>query len=460
MEHLSWTGSLSFLTVPLLLATALTGAAVALHRFDSKRPRWTPGVGRAVPRYGAIAVLAFLAVFGIGCLVFGTWVGILGGVIQQLWPVWAGLVLAGCLWGFARRQSAPVSDNRWSHQRTCGTGLVLFWVCVATFSAVIAPASGNEPLLINAAPGTPYPDGSSYALLGTDGRGRDVLAITVNGAAQVVTLAPLAAICASIIGAALSLIAAVCSDRVGTGLSFILNLPRATPAVVIYILLVSHEAEGDGTAHIFAALLVGLSLMLASLGSIGRWPRWTAPKGLFAAFVILTLWVVLSIISGPDAPIDILPGTLDPFDPTAETSITLVTLILALTPSVFSALRRTAARITARDHVAAARMRGEGIFGILTLEILPNMGAAIVATFWRHVALATVLLIAFGVLRVGALDSVENWGAAIASGSATFQDVPHVLLMPALACLSLLLGLLLVAQTPGQDGHGPEDNLA
>ena len=124
-----------------------------------------------------------------------------------------------------------------------GTALVLFWAIMALGAPLFAPCDPNATLQAFAKPGTPIPvAGACWTdtfLLGADNIGRDILSRIVWGARTVLTWAPIAAICAYVVGIVLGLAAGYYRGWIDDVLSGVANIILAFPVLVLYILIIA-----------------------------------------------------------------------------------------------------------------------------------------------------------------------------------------------------------------------------
>src|SRR5262245_6289047 len=84
-----------------------------------------------------------------------------------------------------------------------GLALIAFWVALALLAPVLPLPSPNKQDLM----GLANPGPSAQHLLGVDLKGRDLLARLVWGARTVLSVAPLATLCAYLVGCPLGLLA-------------------------------------------------------------------------------------------------------------------------------------------------------------------------------------------------------------------------------------------------------------
>jgi peptide/nickel transport system permease protein len=136
---------------------------------------------------------------------------------------------------------------------------------MALLADLVAPFSPLVNLLPAAAPGTAMvvagahqigarsaeeicapviggPAGSYYCgtfWLGTDLQGRDILSRIIHGARSVLFHAPLATLCAYLVGIAMGLMAGYLRGWVDEFLSFVTNIILSFPVLVLYIIIIS-----------------------------------------------------------------------------------------------------------------------------------------------------------------------------------------------------------------------------
>ena len=132
-----------------------------------------------------------------------------------------------------------------------GVAIVLFWVVVALLADVIAPYDPNATIVPLAMPGAVGPDGGTF-WLGTDHIGRDILSRIIHGSRRVLVLAPLATICAYLVGIPMGLTAGYLRGRWDDVLSFIANVILSFPVLVLYVIIIA--TIGASAVNILVAI--------------------------------------------------------------------------------------------------------------------------------------------------------------------------------------------------------------
>jgi peptide/nickel transport system permease protein len=114
-----------------------------------------------------------------------------------------------------------------------GAFLVLFWVAVAIFAPWISPydPNANDMAALMSPP-------TAAHWLGTDNSGRDILSRIIWGSRTVLTIAPIAVICAYAIGAMLGLLAGYYRGWVDLVCNRIADILLSFPAIVLYIIVI------------------------------------------------------------------------------------------------------------------------------------------------------------------------------------------------------------------------------
>jgi len=122
-----------------------------------------------------------------------------------------------------------------------------------------------------------------------------------------------------------------------------------------------------------------------------------------------------------------------------------VSVVFVNSPTVFRIVRGITSDIGTRDYVAAAQTRGERPWYIMLWEILPNARGPLIVDFCLRIGYTTILLGTLGFFGLGVSPESADWGMTINEGRKLLSLYPHLALPPALALMSLVLGLNLLA---------------
>lgn len=121
------------------------------------------------------------------------------------------------------------------------------------------------------------------------------------------------------------------------------------------------------------------------------------------------------------------------------TSIVNMIIVIALIDStrVFRLARAVAMNIVVMDYVEAARLRGEGLWRLITREILPNAMAPLVAEFGLRFCFVFLTISALSFLGLGIQPPTADWGSMVKDNATliSFGDITP--LLPA-GCIALL----------------------
>ncbi len=133
-----------------------------------------------------------------------------------------------------------------------GTFLVLFWVAMALLAPVLPLLDPNTPLEPFKGPGDLARDGETVFWLGTDHKGRDVLARLIWGSQRVLVWATLATAVAYVVGMLMGVAAGYLGGWWDEAISFVANVLLSFPVMVLYIVIIS--ALGASGANIVLAV--------------------------------------------------------------------------------------------------------------------------------------------------------------------------------------------------------------
>ncbi|MCU0839715.1 MAG: ABC transporter permease [Rhodospirillales bacterium] len=123
----------------------------------------------------------------------------------------------------------------------------------------------------------------------------------------------------------------------------------------------------------------------------------------------------------------------------------VIAVVFAGAPGIVRLVRALAARERTRDYVAAAYTRGEGVLGVMVLEILPNIAPTLIADACLRLGYVIVTLGVLGFLGLGLPPPDPDWGGMINEARPVALAFPHIAVAPCLALVSLVLGCNLLA---------------
>ena len=464
MDPLTWTGALDWVNPLLGGAVLVVLLGIAMQMVWPLLPTSPAGARRLgqLTTAGIAAATALLMVYVVGGIFMGAEAGIFGGMAQRLLPVWIALIVTFALSIAFKRRLGLYGKLFDSTVGMIGFGLVMFWVYTGLFGGVFDMIVTHDSLsqtsgMKNKLPGTPLAraeDGDyPWFLLGGDNLARDVFSRLIKGAWVVIQIAPMATVFAFMVGITLGLPAGYYGGKLDVFLSFLANLILAFPVILIFYLLVTPEIVLTGLPNYMAIVLFIFPLVF--LGVLLNTRLRTQPGTRTPVLVVvlgLVGWLYLAMISDDGAlvrtqtyEIPGLPAFLDFLDIGPGLLVVFVAVVFVNAPTVFRIVRGLALDIKTRDYVAAAQTRGEGPWYIMLWEILPNARGPLIVDFCLRIGYTTILLGTLGFFGLGLESESPDWGTTINAGRRLLALYPHAAIAPALALLSLVLGLNLLA---------------
>jgi peptide/nickel transport system permease protein len=360
--------------------------------------------------------------------------------LYQLLPVW--LSLAAVLGaGYAFRRKLGL----FGHILETGPGLaglllVGFWLFTAIFAKwiMLFDPLGQIADMKDALPGAIEPASGLPYLFGGDKLARDVFGRVVAGSRIVLVIAPLATLLALSLGIALGLPAGYFGRRIDAFLSFLANLVLAFPIILLFYLLVSPGILETPIPYAMAAIFFLFPIVLLFILFYSGYK--TRPIQLAIRLALTALaggWLFATFVFDAD-PLGIIrvsPSTLNIF----------IAVALASGPGIFRIVRGLTLDIKSREYVFAAQTRGETPWYIMLWEILPNARGPLIVDSCLRIGYTTILLGALGYFGLGMPPESPDWGTMIKESSRFMRLFIHPALPPALAMMSFVLGLNLLA---------------
>lgn len=374
--------------------------------------------------------------------------------VTQLMPVWVALIITFFVSIRYKRSLGLYGKLFDSTVGMIGFALVMFWVYTGLFSTMFDLIATHDPLsqlsgMKNKVPGTPLRGAKAgdypYYLWGGDNLARDVFSRVMIGSGIVVLIAPLATLFAFMVGITLGLPAGYYGGRLDLVLSFLANLILAFPVILLFYLLVTPEIRMTGMPQYMAVVLFSFPLIFFGVLINSRYYIDPMKRNILMVVILGVLgWLYLSLINEANSKVTLF-NAIDGFDVDAGLLTVFVSVVFVNSPTVFRIVRGLAMDIKTRDYVAAAQTRGEGTWYIMLWEILPNARGPLIVDFCLRIGYTTILLGTLGFFGLGLESESPNWGATINEGRKLLSIYPHPALPPAIALLSLVLGLNLLA---------------
>jgi peptide/nickel transport system permease protein len=376
--------------------------------------------------------------------------------ITRFWPTWLAIAITlGLGWPlrerlgiFGRLYGSPIGLT--------GLFIVLFWVFTALFAdfiAVLGPLEQSfSPGMKKGLPGITDTESGIAFIWGGDNLARDIFSRVVHGSRIVLIVAPAATLIAYMVGSTLGLPAGYFRGWSDSVSSFLANLILAFPIILLFYLLVTPEVNTPVIYNILGlevpwSIPIGMAALFFMFPIIFLCTMWFTKYEsnkqkltiYMAVTLVLGLWAYSGLVFNSD-PLGILtmqPNELNVF----------AAVILGSSPGVFRIVRGLTMDIMTRDYVAAAQTRGERPWYIMLWEILPNARGPLIVDFCLRIGYTTILLGTLGFFGLGLQPESADWGSMINHGRpfVRLATTVHLALFPALALMSLVLGLNLLA---------------
>ena len=367
---------------------------------------------------------------------------IITGLAAQLWPTWLALAVTLVLSFQFRRRLGLYGHLIATGVGFAGVAICLFWLFTAIFAHVIAPFDPLQQIvtLKNGLPGSVDSASGSAYLLGGDKLARDVFSRMVYGSRIVLAIAPAATGISLLVGSLLGLPAGYYGGRVDAVLSFIANLVLAFPVILLFYLLVTPGIMETAVPFVMAGfffLFPILFLLVLFYTGYRKQPVKCAVLLLITVAIGGYIYNGLVFDRDPLHLVHLEPNELNIF----------IAVAFASSPGVFRIVRGLAMDIKTREYVSAARTRGESPWYVMLWEILPNARGPLIVDTCLRIGYTTILLGTLGFFGLGMSPESPDWGTAIKDGSQFLRLYVWPPLVPAMALMSFVLGLNLLADS-------------
>lgn len=272
-----------------------------------------------------------------------------------------------------------------------GLAIVVFWV---TMAVIVDLLPLQDPLAqtrgaVNMAMMTEDKTGVMH-WMGTDSKGRDILSRLLHGSRIVLFWSTIATVVAYSLGMLMGVTAGYRGGWWDEVISYIGNVLLAFPQIV---------------------------LLLVILSAFG-------PTSTFGLWLKSTLGLDKTIVSG---------------------ALIVVAITFSTAPQVARIVRGIVLDLKTRDYIAAAEVRGERPLRIMLVELLPNARGPLIVDACLRLGYVIITIALLGFLSLGLPPPDPDWGKMISEGRDWGYFGLNMMLWPALAISSLVLGLNLLA---------------
>ena len=124
--------------------------------------------------------------------------------------------------------------------------------------------------------------------------------------------------------------------------------------------------------------------------------------------------------------------------------ILIITAGLIYASSVFRIARALALDVMVSDFVEAARARGEGLWWVITREILPNIAMPLATDFGLRLVFVILFVSSLSFLGLGVQPPAADWGSMVRENLAGLSYGSIAPIAPAIAIATLTIGINLI----------------
>jgi peptide/nickel transport system permease protein len=119
--------------------------------------------------------------------------------------------------------------------------------------------------------------------------------------------------------------------------------------------------------------------------------------------------------------------------------------VVVFSPHVARVVRSAVLPLVGCEFIAAARLRGERGPSIMLRELVPNLLGVLAVEGSIRIGYAIFLIASLGFLGVGVQPPTPDWGVMVAEAQDYATQAPWMVIFPALAISSLVIGVNLVS---------------
>ncbi len=124
--------------------------------------------------------------------------------------------------------------------------------------------------------------------------------------------------------------------------------------------------------------------------------------------------------------------------------VLIVTIAILDSTRVFRLARALGKNLTVLEFVEAARLRGEGLWWVISREILPNATAPLISEFGLRFCFNFLFVATLSFLGIGVQPPYADWGGMVRENAAAINFGIYAPLYPAFAIATLTVGVNLV----------------
>lgn len=123
----------------------------------------------------------------------------------------------------------------------------------------------------------------------------------------------------------------------------------------------------------------------------------------------------------------------------------VIAVTFASAPGIMRIVRGLVLDLKTRDYIAAAQTRGESVWRIMFVELLPNARGPLIVDACLRLGYTVVAIATLGFLGLGLPPPHPDWGLMIKEAVPLGSFAGHMMVIPALALSSLILGFNFLA---------------